>query len=140
MGVDWTAHAVIGCRLERGAVYHKVRYRGCEHYEEPGAVFCPVCGKKMWEERLEMRPEFDAVDERKAPGLLLVRATDEKHFVLAAVSAMSNGSRQANDPGFASLDATSVEQMRHACREFLRPLGLWDESRFGLWAVLHCSY
>jgi hypothetical protein len=37
-------------------------------------------------------------------------------------------------------DISDIQAIKEQMQAKLEPLGLWDESKFGLWSILYCSY
>jgi hypothetical protein len=128
MGVDYTAYALIGVKLDKTKCYREVATPGCacaKAIEE--AKFCPQCGKPALK---KLRDDFPT-----RPNAVICSTDDKEIFF--AVAWARDGYREECLP--LRSDSSHRESMAWA-RDFLEPLGLWDETRFGLHAVLYCSY
>ncbi len=143
MGVDYSAKAVIGCRISGSDTKTTKQVRGCKHSIPTKKVkFCPECGKPAWEEEDVILPFFrEAVhdDYKDQPKLAtdfgFFQSTDNEHFVVGYGLIVSD-----RDGGIDSMTVPDLEGTKQECKEVLEPLGLWDESQFGLWVICYCSY
>jgi hypothetical protein len=162
MGADFYAKAIIGVplpdedKLPRAKV--TVRKKAFNHkYEDNGETeFHPKDGRKLWlDEKEEVEEDYpsivfdtddcaneDDLDEGqrliKIPkGLECANGTDGDSTFLGAVleTGSSNG---GDDVAFRTLDDIGMVKLK--VKDVLEPLGLWDEKKFGLYAVLYCSY
>lgn len=139
MGVDFTAYAAIGVLIRRGDALVATKTRVCHHGDAPGASYCPVCGKPMWTTEQRLRPRLAALSDSYRPPqgamVLLPTAQERSDFVVTARLARAD----ARDDGCARVEVGDVALERERLRGFLEPLGLWDESKFGMWAVAYVS-
>lgn len=101
MGVDYSAYAVVGVRLD---------------------------------------PIRANLDELRNDGLLCYWGTDHDYVYVGIATGEDTYSNGGDDDSFVSLQADDVAQIKEKLREYLEPIGLWDEKQFGLWSVLYCSY
>jgi len=153
----YEAAAVLGVELDVQKLYREVRKRGCACFAEPPAAdpewqFCPHCGKPVYETSLVTIPEWDSTDPARIllAGLLVLTTANpntpglEKTAIgrevirtgvrlivgeYAARTDLGRHARMAEVPDFASV--------RERLKTVLEPLGLWDDKKFGLWAVLN---
>lgn len=141
MSTTYHAAAVIGCRIPKSKLFLEEEIRGCEHelpkkYDSDETQFCAQCGKLLWVTLHKTIPEYN-------PGmktLCTFRVFDiewEDFITVAAPGEVSetdfNSYSLANRLG---IPAPSVaERMERSLGE----LGLWDETTFGIWAVLWTS-
>lgn len=138
MSTDWTATALVGCEVT-GKTTRDKTVRNCPHPTPPGVRFCPECGK----------PPFRIIQE-DIPGL-----DQLEHFGLHRTFAGYDGSREwigvlvraesgrsqtqtESERGATCLPMKENDFARvtKTVREALSVLDLWDESTFGLWALL----
>ena len=132
MGVDYTAYAVIGCEVDTEKLY-RFEEIAHEHPAPDGAKFCPVCGAAVGQFEAVPIYDGDGPCEAKLGKFRIVWATD---YERAWVGQFAESCWE--DEG--RVDVHGIEDTKSQLRVALQPLGLWDESTFGLWAVLHCSY
>jgi hypothetical protein len=137
MGFDYDARAVIGAAVPAARLFETARARCCQH-PEPAGKFCPECGKPAWKD--ERRPVAayqvdDETGEWSLAGLPVVRSglDDASVYVGAATELATSWN---GDVSKVLPLSESVEAIRARVRGALEPLGLWDEGRFGLWALL----
>ena len=157
MGADYSAVAVIGVPLpdEDSIPRAKTttRKKAFKHkYEDDGDIeFDPKTGKKLFldetEETEEDYPAFVFNDENglepgqkiiKIPkGLEIAMGTEDSCGCLGIVveTGSSNG---GDDYGF--MPIPDLDELKAKIKDFLEPLGLWDEKGFGLHVILYCSY
>lgn len=139
MGVSFSCCAVLGVRVTSDQLTEERTIPGCGHANQPQANFCPVCGKKAWKtERTERFPQFDRHDA-------LVRAfngtwDEESSSPMATVVGIGVNCDARDGCGFRPLPAESLNVIRTSVYNALHPLGLWDEAKFGLYAVPDISY
>ncbi len=126
------ASAVIGVSVDLDLLEEKftVTIPSCEHAERLGNKFCPVCGT-----RVEDETDFDAYDvldeivESLPDGFLATDENDQTEVVIGyGVTADDAGT-------VAFLPLPDVMATANALKEVLEPIGLWDDERFGLYAV-----
>ncbi len=130
--MTYTAHTILGIRLDCHDLYYTKDVDGCIH--KHNSNFCPECGAPVFS--LERLP-IDGFDEA---GDTL--AGFEIHYTyedLPVVVGEELGEAREGD----SLttvsnipDSKHVETVKTKLREVLEPAGLWDEEKFGLWTVL----
>jgi hypothetical protein len=134
MGVDYTAYAVVGCEVPVGKLYRKVLRRGCKHDVPEGARFCPVCGAQV------VIDDEDLVYEECIGKFRIWWGTDRMVAVVGIGVSAYDSDWLSRMPIEESQTATTMEMLYDELRATLLPLGLWDAERFGLYAILHCSY
>jgi hypothetical protein len=134
MGVDYTAYAVVGCEVPVEKLYRKVLCRGCKHDVPEGARFCPVCGAQAVIEDDELVYE-ECIGEFR-----IWWGTDQRVAVVGIGVSAYDSDWLSRMPIEESQTATTMEMLYDELRATLLPLGLWDAERFGLYAILHCSY
>lgn len=162
MGADYSAHAIIGVELPDPEslpnLKIKVRKKAFKHsFEDDGETeFDPKTGKPLWlDEVMDVDSDdpavvYDLYDDGddielvdgqkvlKAPkGMDFNVGTDEDSIFIGVVvsTGSSNGGEETE-----FLPMPDVDKIRSDLRGCLEPLGLWDESKFGLYVNLYCSY
>lgn len=133
MGVRYVAYALIGVRTRNPVV--KARERGCAHGVTE-SKFCPECGKRTWSEVTRLHPALEAFEgDKEVGGLRLVTGgmSDDGYFVAAAVC------KDDDYGGSGFLGPQDMGALWTRCRAYLEPHGLWDESQFGIHAVLYAG-
>ena len=166
MGADYTALAVIGIALPDGDDLPKaktfVRKKAFVHnYDDDGTnEFHPKTGKKLFlDEKIEVEADYplyvyDLYDDeepsdlendnnqtiiRPPKGLKFAVGTDESNICLGAV--IRTGSSNGGDEyGFLKIPDLYIANVKARLKDLLEPHGLWDEGKFGLHAILQCSY
>lgn len=131
MGADYTAIAVIGCEINPKQLFVERRVPHRKHAMPPGARFCPTCGAPA-----ETTEVVDVIEEGEvdiAKPFTVWCGTDRKCVVVGIGT--STGWNEIN-----SLKRVDLAKVEDELKEVLSPLGWWDESKFGLHAILYCSY
>jgi hypothetical protein len=161
MGADYYSKAIIGIPITvqnekspRAKII--VRKKAFRHsFEDDGETeFHPKDGRKLWlDEKEEITADYPAVvfdldgdfeDIQEGQTLVIFPeslevacGTDQENWYIGCVveTGSSNG---GCEEAFISLP--DIEELKKALRISLEPHGLWDESKFGLYSVLYCSY
>lgn len=141
MGVDYTVCTVVGIEIDKSSFFTtgQTRERGCEHPLLDEAKFCPDCGKQAWVEKStkEPLPLYDEDDETFA-GLDVVydqRYEEDNTRFFVGVSTQMD--MQCGIPKM--MAPSVVEETKQKIQAALKPLGLWDESKFGIWTFVQYS-
>jgi hypothetical protein len=141
MGVDYSAVALIGVRVDLDNLMPKKKVKAFPHDYPEETMFCPKTGRKLWDVE---RVPVDGYDEGKDlfHGFRVHAGTnwsDGTHEMFIAFESV----RVKDDDGTAIRHLTGVNcisEMSKCMQSVLEPLGMWDENEFGLWVVLVCSY
>lgn len=162
MGADYYANAIIGIKLPEkddippAKIY--VRKRAFSHsFEDNGNMeFHPKTGKKLWlEEKEEVEADYpsliidvgdDYLGSKPEPGQKIISipdglstayGTDQRSWFIGFVveTGSSNGGDEEVFDHLPDIDA-----LKNRLKNFLEPLGYWNEEEFGLYSVLYCSY
>lgn len=137
MGVDYYAHAVIGCEVT-GKLTKRVTAPGCPHVSLPAtAPFCAFCGKPSTK---VVEAPIDGYDEEDHAigNYCVVGTTDgERQFVGLIASSDPDVNGGATRLGG---DLPDLNTFKLELRLTLEPLGIWDDKSFGLWSLIRCSY
>lgn len=131
MSASYYSHAVLGCELPVTKLFMEVTEEHEEHPVPPGAKFCPTCGKPAATKRIV--PIFNERDERVGR-FNIVWSTDRERAFVGLVSSDGNYRRTGR------VQVEDISTLKRQLQHTLQPLGLWDEDKFGLHAVLYCSY
>ncbi len=137
MSVSFTAYAAIGCKVPVEKTRKIVKIRGCKHeIVIADQRNCPYCGAVTWTSSVEsIFPLNDMEEIIVGEGLEAVFSTDQEELIIAALSVEAS-----SYSGESEMVTIEQKPYRDRVRLFLEPLGLWDESLFGLWAVSYVSY
>ena len=148
--MDSYATAVVGVEIDIEKLYfdekiESCRANGCTKKKECPAKensdfkFCPECGKKPW--KLIQKPikDWDECDQKL--GKFKVHFSTDQQYAVVGVLATDLVRIGYDDKeiSFAKLPS-DIEKQKQEIKEFLEPLGLWDEEKFGMWSVGCCSY
>ncbi len=138
MSVSFRAYAAIGCKVPVEKAKKLVQHRGCGHeIVIEGQKNCPFCGAPTWVESVEWIFPLDNNEEIIVGDLEAIFSTDQEELIVAALSV--EASSYYDGSTMTTIDLR-IDTYREQVRLFLEPLGLWDESLFGLWAVPYVSY
>jgi hypothetical protein len=143
MGADYKSYAVIGIKIENKLIPRKKhKMKAFTHDFPENWVADPTTGRKLWQEYDEPEFSFDAYERAsikpKLPtGVAVFYETnnggEEPAFVLGyGITGVDfyTGCKVLPD----------VDKLKADLKELLTPLGLWDEQKFGLYSICHCSY
>lgn len=135
MSVNYYAYAVIGCEVPVEKLYEDFAVLHKAHPAPPDAVFCPTCGKPMreWRRRPIFNDEYDTLN-----GITIWWGTDHERAVVGYGA--STRPTQRKDIAHIDIDTNRIDEFRRELKEKLSLLDLWDESKFGLYAISYCSY
>jgi len=132
MGADYYAYAVIGCEVPVNKLYKEYQKPHADHAVPDGAKFCPTCGKPA---SITARYPIFNEDNDSIDNFHIYWGTDNKYAVIGTGVTMSS-----RGLGFMHFDEIPAINLRLQLRDTLFPFGLWDEEKYGLYAVLYCSY
>jgi len=152
MSVDFRATALIGVELDKENTCKMIKERGCEH-EESKSKFCAQCGETMWDEREVIIDElcckeYDE-DECYSEETILedyqLAFTTDQHRVFLGKQVTVYADTQSDEAKMIALPvieemSQDIAYIKQALLEFLTPLNLWDESKFGIWTIAYVSY
>lgn len=149
MSVDFTATALIGVELDKSKTSKMIKERGCEHKVSKNK-FCAQCGEAMWSEREVIMGELCCKeyeedecysDEIILEGYRLAFTTDQNRVFLGK-QVSTSGDTEAKMIGLPVMKeiGQDIAYIKQALMNFLKPLDLWDESKFGIWTIAHVSY
>lgn len=129
--MSYKAYAVLGIRLNENECCKERKEAPCSHNIPSGSAFCPHCGVKN-----EMKTRFDPIicEESEFPENVEMHddTSGEMRFIGYGISARDG----ADWDGMLFKDDTVSQQARQTLKDFLEPLGLWKEDRFGVWVIL----
>lgn len=141
MSPTYHAAAVVGCRIPKSKIFLKERFRGCEHglpqpCDSGKEEFCAQCGKLLWVTLHKAIPEYNT----DMGTLCTFRVFDIEWEDFITVAAPGEVSETDFDSytlaNRLDIPTSSVaKRMERSLGQF----GLWDETTFGIWAVLWVS-
>lgn len=136
MGADYYSYAVIGVEIDQKKLYQKpINKKAFEHDYPKTMKFCPNTGNKLWEEVEEPIPEWD--DEDELGEYKVYFSTDDTRCFIGVIVCESGPYKgEVNFVQFPD----DLEDKKQKLKDFLTPLGLWDESKFGVYSIMRCSY
>ena len=144
MGVDYSSYAVIGIEIDETKIVKETFKRKAFKHNFPENIkFDPQTGKKLWEES-----ELPAVYFED--GKMYAKDEDAVNLHQYGFSIFTNTDDQRKVIGFGLCadddadvrfdNAIDMGLIEARLGELLEPFGLWDQSKFGLYAIQHCSY
>jgi hypothetical protein len=153
MSTSFYANAIIGIEIDiyKVSPNRKVRKCKCIKNVSEDMKFCPSCGYKAWEnaenpiDGLEHYQDVDdGMEYATLFGIPIVCVqgydpTDPDHYrtlqMFAVAAKVSHGDVcYDKTPEMVSLP-DNLAEMKETLKKALEPNGLWDESKFGLWAI-----
>ena len=149
MGTSWSATALIGVAVPIEKLTAQNDERGCSH--EPFGwernKFCSECGKPIWTSRRAFIEALQRpVDDYCLEGLSVIfSANDEDHphygmaFAFLEEYRVQIRYNDRNDFNHEMTPLIPSDDYKDLLRRKLQPLGLWSDSAFGLWSIIHSS-
>jgi len=130
MSVSYYSYAVLGCEVPVAKLYRTVVKRHEEHAVPLGAKYCPTCGKlavieysiSIFDEETEQIGQFP-----------IIWSTGRKRAFIG-LTASGSDYRESK-----CIKVKSLSELKEQLQNSLRPLDLWNENKFGLYAVQYCS-
>lgn len=138
MSVNFYSYSVIGVEIDEDDLYQPAKMvKAFEHNHGRDVKFCPQTGKECWK---EVREPISEWDEYQTLGEYKVHhSTDQRRYVVGIVASETGSSDGGDDVAFNKLPH-NIEGEKERLKSFLKPLGLWNDRKFGLYAILYCSY
>ncbi len=138
MGVDYYASAIVGVAFDAKVFEETVKETvpSCKHPERVGNKFCPVCGERVGNRTTET-PRYSVEDIVDA----LPDGYEEFSREHLGMVVIGVGPDHADDSRpVKTAKVPDREEVEKTLKAVLEPMGLWGKARFGLHAVLECSY
>jgi hypothetical protein len=137
MGADYSSYAVIGVEINSDGLYTVT--------ETPATgekSFNPDTGERlMHKERTPIEGfERGVVSGDDSFKDFPVFWTTDSESCVIGIGVGGTYSNGGEDVCMMSIDDVNIEALKQELKEVLEPIGLWDESKFGLYTILHCSY
>jgi hypothetical protein len=152
---DYYATVVVGVRINDTKLYEKRTVKAFPHNHPESWKVDPVTGRELWQTKdvfkLDGNPifvrEYDWRDPKRRPkearAALVHSERDETSrsrrsdwtFVGRLVAHIHVGYREEGIAGIGGLAHTAIGDEKKFLENLLTPLGLWDESEFGIWLV-----
>jgi len=146
MSTSFYAQAIVGVEIDVDKLIkiELSRKCRCKNKVDKTMKFCSGCGGKLWERDEINLNDFDYEKEFYC-GMKIIRVygysrfDDEefyhiKRIFLAGVGAETDDCCYGAEPAMCSLFENPSE-IKDMLKETLEPKGLWDESKFGVWAI-----
>lgn len=143
MSTTHYAAAVVGCRIDKSEIFFKEEVRSCKCQTQEGPwsdaggrkLYCPYCGKKMWQEVDKSIPQY-VQDEKTLCGFTMFH-NECDDFVVVAIEFTETNNYSNDSPEMLSASAAN-DIMRRKLKSVLGKWGLWDEKQFGIHVVMWC--
>jgi len=127
MSVDWSAIAIIGCKIDDPYVVAK--RRGCYH-QESEAKFCPECGKQMWIEETVISPILSGIEEEGKFIRYIRTCAGNRHYVGLNIADVDSHKNEVR----VDLDVFKKDRLASLFEMMLK--GLYKPENFGMWLIL----
>jgi len=146
VGVDYTAHTVLGVMIEAKEAEAIAKASGdktvpgCNHHPLPkGAAFCPTCGAKAF---VVEEVDFSLSDlsyELEGKGFDIGNTTDYTHIVVGLGFEL-DGEDSREPKRFPQIVKPEEQDLINRLKLELIPLGLYKPENYGYWSMISCSY
>ena len=145
MGVDFTAYAAVGMSIDHDTLFRKQKIKRGRHDFPENVSFHPDTGVRLWEEvdfRMDRGESGDSfLDEFPiVEGTYCDYGPKKGQCRTYVICAIPPAKADDDKDGFIPIDPTGLERVKANLRRRLEEHGLWDERRFGVHAILDCSY
>lgn len=145
MSLSANAYAVIGIQIPTNELFVSKKYRIGNHSFPESQNFDATTGKKLWDARRvcvlnngeELWGEVAKVGNISIKGVN--EGMDTEHYYLGTVVEVSDLCAHGGG-ALMPVSLDKVPDIKQALVSLLTPHGLWDESKFGVWAVGYSSY
>lgn len=146
MSVNYTSFAIIGIKVDSGKFTTIEKKRGCncdvKNIEK--MKFCPSCGAKVFITEETPLPQFDENPKnwKELPGphtfcdypVIYEGSYSEMAYIAALVV---SDNQYSDKPDKSRMQIPKdINAIKETMKNTLGPIGLWDEKKFGIWAVL----
>lgn len=152
MGTTWKAKAVIGLRVDASQLYYKKKTKAFKHNHPASMKFDPQTGKPLWEmatfliDGIDVRTE-DFQDILSLGGHTIVFGPNvgsdykptEAYISILETPDYEYDAYAPQAPASLPNFPDTLEARKDDLKTKAEKLGLWDESKFGLWAILDWS-
>jgi len=136
--MSYRAYAVIGIPVDTGKFYASAdKVKAFDHDYPLEMKFCPQTGKPLWEEN-EQPIEGWKPDEGTFLGFEIYQGTEGNPEILAVLGSTDTEGYGDHKPSskLDDQDLENLKAMKEEIKAGLEPLGMWDESKWGLHAIL----
>ena len=164
MGAYYKAQTIFGVKIPRNKMFKEktLRVRSCigrdltQHIKNcpdenkiKGFNFCPECGNNPWTKKTvetALLEEFDPenkhgdIGELKIKGWDVITDTANENFYVGFLPKETPMSWDGTKSGVMTEVPDDIGNIRRQLRDDLEEVGLWNNSKFGLWTILYCSY
>lgn len=145
MSTSYYAKAIIGIEIDPSKLIEIRMERNCSCSYAPLKTmnFCPNCSSKAWKkEEWSADKDFD-YDNYKYCGLKVICLSDYDrdfyhiHRMFIVAVGADTGDLCYSDSGGPVMCPLpeNISETKEMLKDILEPKGLWDESKFGLWAI-----
>lgn len=147
--VSYTSYAIIGIKVNPSKFTTLEEKRGCKCEVEgiEKMKFCPRCGAKSFVKEKVPIPQFkeDRDDDKFHNyqslcnyAIIYPDAENDGEAYVAAMYVDDSSYTEKNKNRMRI--PKDIETIKEKMKKLLKPIGLWDEKKFGLWAVLETNY
>lgn len=147
MSTSYYAKAIIGIEIDPSKLVEIRIERNCSCSESPGKTmnFCPNCSRKAWRKKEWPADKNFDYDNNKYCGLKVIRldsdSRDDDFYHIRRMFIVAAGAEtgdlcysDSGEPVMCPLPE-NISETKEMLKDILKPKGLWDESKFGLWAI-----
>jgi len=126
LGIYYTSYAIIGVKVDLKKFTEVVKGTSCNHSEQEGHPFCPVCGKRVTNHsETRWTDEWDAFSNRmdETPKHYYYISNNEDHDY----GYFGYGSSSDRDEGETKAEIPDISEIKGVIESILTEWGLWDE-------------
>lgn len=140
MGANYYSYLIVGCEVDEKKLKVPKRVRNCKCKVDniESAEYCPKCGAAAWYEGYDPVEGINE-DEDRFFDFDIVHNTDDRNCWLA-IRMKEVGDSEGCFDAVMLETPDDLSDLRKEMKDKLGPLGLWDEKKFGVWAIQYCSY
>lgn len=137
MGYDAYSYAVVGLAISSGELYRCQKIAAFNHEYPKTMNFCPTTGIPLWKEEITFVDGTDPEIETFQGFDVMKKDSQESIKNPKSINLVGEQLRSDSD-SFWTED--KILDIKNRMKEKLKPFGLWNEDKFGVYPVLYESY
>ena len=119
---------LIGMKIDADKLYTEEFKDSCDcDIDRENNTFCPQCGTRV--KKVSVRTPIPEYVEYESIGEFEIHDDDQNSFAIIPGTYHSGGEYTTEKMDIAD----DIDQQKQKMKDFLEPLGMWNEEDFGIW-------